>query len=92
MPAKKKVIEISPDMQAKPDPVVAALPPRKIVVSKPVSYPWDKEPLACLFSDFPPVLLDFARKNGVTPLKWRIQKGEYILFSDRLQKFHVPMD
>ena len=94
MPTKKKIVEITPDMQSKTDPIVASLPVHttaKKSAPKIVVYPWEKDPHACLFEEFPQVLLEFASKNGITSLKWRIQKGEYILFSARLQKFHIPM-
>jgi hypothetical protein len=52
-----------------------------------------KDPLACRFDHFPEQLLAFARKNNIEPLKWRVDhlRGEYILFSSRLQKYHIPI-
>lgn len=50
-----------------------------------------RNPLACSYDHFPPELLAYATENKITPLKWRIQKGEYILFSTALQKYHVPL-
>ena len=53
--------------------------------------PTNPDPFLCQFNNLPQVLLDFAAKNDITPYKWRIQNGEYILFSDRLQKYHIPI-
>ena len=75
------------------DPVVNSLPSRKIVHQSPVlaTHPKEDGPFACRYDGFPAKLEAFAADKGITPLKWRVQKGEYILFSVALQKYHVPM-
>jgi hypothetical protein len=65
-------------------PEYAKVPPPKRVNAS-------ADPLACQFDNFPPAVLAFAQKNSITPLKWRSEPAGYVLFSIRLQKYHIPI-
>jgi hypothetical protein len=76
----------APPPEAKPKP---APKPAKAIPLK--DFATSKDPFYCKFEDFPQQLLDFARKEGIEPLKWRTDRQGYVLFSTRLQKYHIPI-
>jgi hypothetical protein len=93
MPAKKiPHTNIEPTTVKLEKPVVVA---KEVAIAIPatVSMPLvsGEGRLACRHDHFPTPVLKFAHENGITPLKWRSESAGYVLFSIRLQKYHIPI-